>query len=131
MQRKKLLLVDDSETILMLERQLFGPHYDLITAKDGRSGIAKAIAERPDLIVLDLVMPGANGLEVCEALRANESTKRTPIVVVTSLTEAQCMTASHRTGWSCHVAKPIHGPALLAAVRSLLPEQSEDRKSRP
>lgn len=122
MQRKTILLIDDSETILTLERQILGPHYDLIMAKDGLSGVAQALAGRPDLILLDLVMPGMNGLDVCEILRKNDATKRTPILVITSLIEAQRMTARHRTGWSGHVPKPIHGPQLLATVRSYLEE---------
>lgn len=125
MPKKKILLIDDSATILMLERQILGQDYDIVTASDGRSGVAKARAERPDLILLDLVMPGANGLDVCATLRSEEATRQTPIVVVTSLTEAQGMTADHRTGWSGHVAKPIRGPELLAAVKRLLGDNAE------
>lgn len=127
MQRKKILLIDDSETILLLERQILGPYYDLVTAKDGRAGISAALSERPDLIVLDLVMPKANGLEVCERLRAEEATRRTPIVVVTTLTEARMLTAIDRLGWSSFVPKPLNTAALLAAVRRFLDARPERR----
>ena len=114
----------------MLERQILEHDYEIVTAKDGRSGVAKATAERPDLIVLDLVMPGMDGLATCEALRAAETTRRTPIVVVTSLPEAQAMTSPAELGWSAHVPKPLRGPALLNAVKGLLKEKREDTRVR-
>ena len=120
MRRKKILLVDDSEAILMLERLFLQADYDITMAKDGRSGIAKAIADHPDLVILDLIMPGMTGAHVCRALRAEESTKRTPIVMVSSHCEPGLISASYRSGCSAYITKPIRGPELLATVKSFL-----------
>ena len=120
MRRKKILLVDDSEAILMLERLFLKADYDTITATDGRSGLAKALADPPDLVLLDLVMPGMTGLRLCRVLRAEEATRRTPIVMVTSHREPGLISASYRSGCSATLTKPIHGPELLATVKSFL-----------
>jgi CheY-like chemotaxis protein len=78
MARKKILLVDDAETILMMERMILNKAgYELITAKDGQEAVAKATAERPDLILMDVVMPRMNGFEACKQIRANEATTNT------------------------------------------------------
>jgi CheY-like chemotaxis protein len=120
MQKKKLLLVDDSPTILALERLLLRPDYDITTAQDGRDGLAKAVAERPDLILLDLVMPGMTGLQVCKALRADEATRQTPIIMLSSHTEVRSMKAGYRSGCSAYLTKPINGPQLIVAIKRCL-----------
>ena len=69
--RKKVLLIDDSSTILMMERMILAKlSLDLVTAMNGEEALARAEAERPDLILMDLVMPQMNGLEACKRLRA-------------------------------------------------------------
>lgn len=120
MQRSKLLLVDDSQTILMLERLILQADYDIITATDGRTAIARALAERPDLIVLDLVMPELDGLQVCEALRRHEATRRTPILMLTSEVAWASMKAGYVRGCSSYLIKPVDGPRLLAKVKRFL-----------
>lgn len=120
MERKKILLVDDSEAILMLERLFLQSDYDISIARDGPSGIARARADQPDLVILDLIMPGMTGINVCRALRANMSTRRTPIVMVTSHREPGLITAGYRSGCTAYLTKPIYGPALLATVKSCL-----------
>lgn len=120
MRRKKILLIDDSETILMLEKMLLRLDYDLITAKDGASGIARALAEKPDLIVLDLVMPGMSGSTVCRTLRSEAATKDTPIVMVTSANGDRSVESCYRSGCSAFIKKPIDGKQLLSAVKSCL-----------
>jgi len=122
MSRKKILLIDDSETILMMERMILGQGYDIVTAKDGRTGIERALAEKPDLILLDVVMPSMDGFEVCRLLRAEEVTKTTPIVMVTTRGEADNMEAGFRSGCSDYITKPINGLELLAKVQSCLGE---------
>jgi CheY-like chemotaxis protein len=120
--RKKILLVDDSATILLLEQRILGPFYDVITAKDGSSAVVKALAEQPDLIVLDMIMPGMDGLSACQALRAEQATRQTPIVMMTSQKEESHVKAGYRSGCSAYLTKPIDGPALLATVRGYLSE---------
>lgn len=127
MQRKKVLLVDDSEAVLMLERLILQTDYDIITASDGRTAIAKALVDRPDLIVLDLVMPEMDGLEVCKTLRSQEATRRTPIVMLTSQVEWASMKAGYLHGCAAYLTKPVEGPRLLAKVKLLLKKAGDRR----
>lgn len=119
---KKILLVDDAETILMLERMLLHKGYDLVTAKDGQEAVAKAVAERPDLILLDIVMPKMDGLEACQQLRGKEETKAVPIILVTTRGEAENVQAGFESGCNDYVTKPINGLELLSKVRVHLGE---------
>jgi len=121
MSRKKILLVDDSNTILMMERMILtkGP-YDLVTASDGEEAIAKAIAELPDLILMDVVMPKMNGFEACRRIRENEVTRNTPIIMVTTRGEAQNVETGFDSGCNDYVTKPINGTELLSKLRNLL-----------
>src|SRR5262245_36085071 len=120
--RKKILLVDDSEAVLMLQTLFLRSDYDIITATDGRAAIARALAELPDLVVLDLVMPGLNGLHVCRALRRAEATKSTPIVMLSRQNDVSSRKACYLAGCTAFVSKPVDGPKLLAQVRGLLNE---------
>ncbi|AUX38684.1 transcriptional regulator [Sorangium cellulosum] len=120
MRRKKILLVDDSQTILRIEQMVLREHYDLITANDGREGVAVAMEQRPDLILLDVVMPHVNGFDACRRLRAEEVTRSTPILLVTSRSDVEHMEQGFRSGCSDFVSKPIDTMELLAKVRNCL-----------
>ncbi len=121
MNRKKILLVDDSGTILMMEKMILAREpYDLVTAKDGREAIEKAATERPDLILLDVVMPHLTGFEVLEELRANESTRSTPVILVTTRGEAANVEAGYAGGCNDYVTKPINSVELITKVRNYL-----------
>jgi CheY-like chemotaxis protein len=120
-ERKKILLVDDSRIVLRVEQMILsrGP-YELILAKDGKEGLERAIAELPDLILMDLVMPRMDGLEATRRLRATEVTKLIPVIMVTTLGEADSMEAGFESGCSDYVTKPIEATLLLAKVRDHL-----------
>jgi CheY-like chemotaxis protein len=121
MMRKKILLVDDSNTVLLMERMLLaGCGYDIVTARDGEEGVAKAQSERPDLILLDLVMPKMDGLEAAKRIRAQPTTSAIPIIMVTTRSEASNLEQSYRSGCNDYVNKPINNAELLAKVRSAL-----------
>lgn len=126
MPRKKILLVDDSSTILMMEKFILrNDPYILITASNGEEAVRKAAAEKPDLILLDVVMPRMSGFEACRLIRDNPELRHIPIIMVTTRGEA----ANVETGWvvGCtdYVTKPINAVELLAKVRSLLGDQLE------
>ena len=121
MKRRKILLVDDSGTILMMEKMILAREpYDLVTAKDGFEAIEKAGVERPDLILLDVVMPHLTGFEVLEELRARESTKATPVILVTTRGEAANVEAGYAGGCNDYVTKPINSVELITKVRNYL-----------
>ena len=121
MDRKKILLVDDSSTVLLLERMILSKsEYDVLTARDGVEGIEKAMAERPDLILMDVVMPRMDGFEACRKLREEEDTASIPVIMVTTRGELASVESGYAAGCNDYVTKPINGLELLAKVRSCL-----------
>ena len=120
---RKILLVDDSETILQMEQMILAPDsYELIMARDGEEGVAKALATKPDLILMDVVMPKMNGFEAVKQLRENEQTRAVPIVMVTSKAEAESMETGYLNGCSDYIVKPIDRLELVTKIRNLLGE---------
>jgi len=121
MSRKKILLVDDSNTILMMERMILtkGP-YDLVTASNGEEAVEKALLERPDLILMDVVMPKMNGFDACRVIRAQEAIKQTPIIMVTTRGEVENVETGFESGCNDYVTKPINGAELMAKLRTYL-----------
>jgi len=123
MDRKKVLLVDDSSTTLLLERLILSHSpYDIVTAKDGVEAVEKAGSERPDLIVMDLVMPHMDGFEACHRIRANAATRNIPIIVVTTRGEPQNREAGFANGCNDFVTKPLNSVELLSKLRNFLGE---------
>lgn len=122
MPRKKILLVDDANTILMVERMLLNKAglYDLVTAADGKEAVAKAEAERPDLILMDVVMPHMTGFEACREIRKNEATKNIPIIMVTTRSEAENIENGYTNGCTDYITKPINNLELIAKVKNYL-----------
>lgn len=123
MAQRKILLVDDSETVLMMERMILQQaSYQVVMARDGQEGVAKAVEAKPDLILMDVVMPKMNGFEAVRRLRQREETKSVPIVMVTTEAEMESMEAGYESGCSDYVIKPIDSLELLAKVKNLLSE---------
>jgi CheY-like chemotaxis protein len=121
MNRKKILLVDDSATTLMMEQMVLRAQpYHIVTAKNGREAIERAAAEKPDLILLDVVMPEMNGFEACRHIRQHPATRATPIIMVTTRGEEQSVETGFESGCSDYITKPINGAELLTKVRGYL-----------
>ncbi len=115
--KKKILLVDDSATALLMEKTMLGSTYDLITAKDGAEALKVAVRELPDLILLDVVMPRMDGFEVCRVLRGIEATRTIPIIMVTTRGEGKNVEAGFANGANDYVTKPINSAELLAKIQ--------------
>lgn len=120
-QRKKILLVDDSSTVLLFEKMVLSKEpYDLLVARDGEEGLEKALAERPHLILMDVVMPRMDGLEACRRIRARAEISGTPVILVTTRSEPEAVTSGRAAGCSDYVTKPIDPAELLSKVRALI-----------
>ena len=124
MKRKKILLVDDSSTILMMEKFILRNHsYEIVTAADGEEGLRKALEHRPDLVLLDVIMPKMGGFEACRRMREEEATRTTPIIMVTTRGEATNVETGWTAGCSDYITKPINSIELLAKVRNFLGDE--------
>ena len=118
---KKVLVIDDlPENVYMLQDRLEHEGYEVLTAYDGNSGIEKAKAELPDLILLDVMMPDINGLEVCKTLVNFEETSNIPIILVTAKTGAEDTKEGLDAGAYDYIKKPFNKIELLARVKSAL-----------
>ena len=118
MSKKKILVVDDSKTAMFMVTTILrkGP-YQVITADDGQRAVEVALAERPDLILMDVIMPRMTGFEACRELRQRDETKQTPIILVTTRGESENIETGFDSGCTDYVTKPINGQELLAKVR--------------
>jgi adenylate cyclase len=119
--RAKILVVDDTPQNVKLLADLLGAKgYDVVTAASGAEALAKVGEERPDLVLLDVVMPQMSGYDVCRTIRANPDTAILPVVLVTALDPGQERLKGLDAGADDFLTKPIHQAELLARVRSLL-----------
>jgi len=119
--RRKLLLVDDTDTILLfLKTILAGHNFDFVTAKDGAQAIEKARQEKPDLVLLDVIMPVMDGFEACRVIKGDPELKNIPVVVVTTRSEVENMGRLREVGADDYVLKPVKKLELLDKINRLL-----------
>ena len=119
-ERPLILVVDDETTNLQLMRRLLDQDYRLLFAKDGGRAIELAQTEAPDLILLDVMMPGMTGHETCRHLKADLRTAAIPIIFVTALTDAEDEVVGFEAGAVDYINKPVSAPILRARVRTHL-----------
>lgn len=116
-----VLVVDDvPANVKLLEAKLTNEYYDVITARDGHEGIEQTKAKKPDLILLDVMMPGIDGFEVCRRLKQDPDVSHIPVVMVTALSEPSDRVQGLEAGADDFITKPINDTALFARVRSLV-----------
>ena len=125
---KKILIADDEPDILeIIGYNLSREGYQVTTAKDGDEAIVKAKTVKPELIILDIMMPKKNGVEVCELLRAKPAFKDTLIIFLTALSDESSHVKGLETGADDYISKPISPKVLLSKVNALFrrvkPEQ--------
>jgi two-component system cell cycle response regulator len=117
----KILVVDDiAPNVKLLEAKLSREYFRVITAMSGPEAIEKARAEKPDVILLDIMMPGMDGFEVCKILKADHSTQHIPVVMVTALTDIADRVRGLEAGADDFLSKPVNDLALMSRVRSLI-----------
>jgi DNA-binding response OmpR family regulator len=118
---KKILLVDDSPTAILWQRMILEEdQYEIVVATDGEEGIRAARAERPDLVLLDVMMPRMSGFEVLRTLRAEADLRDIPVIMVTTRGATPDVMEGYESGCNEYVTKPLDRAELLTKVRSYL-----------
>ncbi len=115
-----ILAVDDEASNLQLLRQILQDHYRLLFAKDGARALELANKERPDLVLLDVMMPGMSGYEVCAALKSSPLTAPIPVIFVTALSDTADELEGFEAGAVDYITKPVSPPVVRARVRTHL-----------
>ena len=119
-QRPRLLLVDDEPTNLQVLRHVLQADYRLLFATDGARALQVAREQRPDLVLLDIMMPNMDGYAVCCALKADAATASIPVIFITALNDSQDETAGFDVGGVDYLTKPVSPPVVRARVRTHL-----------
>ncbi len=118
--RPKILVVDDEPLNLQVLRQILQQDYQLIFARDGEKAITLAQAEQPQLILLDIMMPGLTGLETCQRIKQDSATQSIPVIFVTALAEDANEAEGFAVGCVDYITKPVSAPIVLARVKAQL-----------
>ncbi|MEO5354535.1 MAG: response regulator, partial [Magnetococcus sp. XQGC-1] len=117
---KKILVVDDEPNNLQVMRQILKDHYQLIFAPNGEKALEAAGKHLPELLLLDIMMPGMSGYEVCQKLRANPATEHIPVIFVTAMSEVEDEAKGFDVGAVDYIQKPVSGPIVLRRVQTHL-----------
>jgi DNA-binding response OmpR family regulator len=121
MDKKRILIVDDEEDILsVLKFRLEANNYETLTASNGHEGLNKARTEKPDLIILDLMLPKLDGHKVCRMLKFDESYKAIPIIMFTARVQQKDEELGKEMGADAYITKPFEPEVLLEKIRQLL-----------
>jgi len=129
MAKERILVVDDEEDILeLLKYNLNREGYKVVSASSGEKCLQKAASEKPDLIVLDLMLPGIDGLEVTKILKNDSNTLHIPIIMLTAKGEEADIVAGLELGADDYVTKPFSPRILIARVRAVIRRKDKSKK---
>jgi DNA-binding response OmpR family regulator len=116
--RKKILIVDDESIMVsVLQRHVSNAGYTFDTASNGQEALEKIQKEIPELVLLDLMMPGLNGFETCRRIRSDERTKKLPVIIITALRSDTDSADAAACGANEFIVKPINGEHLAKRIR--------------
>lgn len=117
----RILIVDDSPTETFLFKEILTKHgYDVLEASNGADGVTLAKAEQPDLVLMDVVMPGVNGFQATRQITRDEDTKHIPVVIVSTKDQATDRVWGKRQGAIDYLIKPIEEKQLIDVIKQFL-----------
>lgn len=116
--QKKILIVDDDKMNIVVLAHYLKPHYDIIIALDGLSGLNEAKERSPDMILLDIIMPTMNGFDVYTKLKESEETKDIPVIFISELDTNELINRSLSIGALDYVTKPFDKSLVRAKIDS-------------
>ena len=120
---KRILVVDDEQDIVRLVGlRLKANGYEVLSANDGQQGLETAQKEKPDLIILDVMMPKMDGYKVCGLLKKDSRFAKTPIIMFTAKAQDKDKDLGREVGADAYLTKPFDPPVLIAKVKELLGE---------
>jgi DNA-binding response OmpR family regulator len=124
--KKKILAVDDeNDVLLIIKTALFSEGYDVITAANGYDALAMAEDHKPDLIVLDMMMPEMNGFEVLRSLRESETTATIPVIMLTGVSDKSRIQQALDAGIDYYIVKPFEFHDLIAKVKIAIADAAD------
>lgn len=121
--RKSILIVDDDEGILRTVKKVLLPKgYSVLAASTGEKGFAIAKRQRPDLVILDVILPGIKGRDLCSKLKSDPETRDIPVIFLTAKDSPDDIEAEMAVGGESHLNKPVNSRELIATVKNILKE---------
>jgi len=128
MSAKKILIIEDEPDIVeLIAYNLEREGYRVISANSGETGLAKVISEHPDLILLDIMLPGMNGLDVCRRLKSHDTTRHIPVIMLTARDEDADIVTGLELGADDYITKPFSPRVLLARARTVFRRREESQ----
>ena len=118
--KKKVLIVDDEPNVRRLSRIILNKQFDIIEAEDGRQALEQVTAQKPDVILMDMMMPKMDGLTACHIIKTDPLTKATPIIMVTAIGFELNIKLSQQMGANGYVTKPFLPQELLGKILEVL-----------
>ena len=120
--KKKILIVEDGETLFKLESTLLSlKGYEVNEVMDGPSALEAMVSMKPDLVILDVMLPCIDGYEVCRQIKTNEETRHIPVVMVSAKSSDEDIAKGEQSGADWYITKPFKSVRLLETIQRFLP----------
>ncbi len=122
MEKNKILVVEDEESLLRLESILLtSKGYEVVGARNGQQALDAILSDRPDLVLLDIMLPEIDGFEVCSRIKSNPETKAIPVIMVTAKKTGEDMARGEASGADWYITKPFKSAMVIETIQRFLP----------
>jgi twitching motility two-component system response regulator PilG len=121
MKKNRILVVEDEESLLKLESILLSSKgYNVTGVMDGNAAVKEVFANKPDLVILDIMLPELDGFEVCKCIKENPETKHIPVVMLTAKKNSQDFARGMQVGADAYITKPFKSAKVIETIQGLL-----------